>query len=386
MNEAPLAFHATQLKNARLNADEVRERLERLQSVDLRLEPLGLGLVGYFAAVKHNEIAQSFIDGLGASANSAEEIAERIKGTADRYIQADDATVQALLALAGRAPAQDDPILEAGLREDLRGDLKADFPPRWTSYGTAPGLVYAAGSWYRLDNDQQTVKGVLKLLDERDARLIGRLSGQVGRRTVFMDATGLDGSPVPKAELVTDLERLSARTTTLLKIASGACVAVGMSYLLWLSTYVPSDAAVDKVIHGWADAALELSALFGAGDPMGRQALAAAWHSDVRDVADRKIRDFVTSGIHAADAAAGRAVALIHAVKAMERLQKIAFAMTVAEVVVLLMLAGLAKVNPQAWTLTQVTGHRINIFIIGMHTALTVLTGRLMREVVAKSP
>ncbi|MFI6601443.1 hypothetical protein ACIBHX_34780 [Nonomuraea sp. NPDC050536] len=248
-----------------------------------------------------------------------------------------------------------------------------------------PGLGYAASSWYRLDKDQQAVKGVLKLLDERDTRLVGRVSGQIGRRTYLMDGTRADGSPVPKAELVTDLERLSARTTTLLKIASGACVAVGMSYLLWLTTYVPSDAAVDKVIHGWADAALELSALFGAGDPMGRQALAAAWDSDVRDAADRKIRDFITSGIHTADEAASWAIALVNAVKTMERLQKLAFAMTVAELVVLLMLAGLAKINPQAWTLTQVIGQRINIFIIGMHTTMTVLTGSLMREMLGRT-
>ncbi|MFI6601444.1 hypothetical protein ACIBHX_34785 [Nonomuraea sp. NPDC050536] len=76
MSQAPLAFNAAQLKNARLNADEVSERLERLTSLDLQLEPLGLGLVGYFAAVKHNEIARSFTDGLGVSAASAGEIAE----------------------------------------------------------------------------------------------------------------------------------------------------------------------------------------------------------------------------------------------------------------------------------------------------------------------
>lgn len=326
----PLAYRQSGIRETGLNAQDVRKALEKLAVPEL---PFGtFGMAGGTARERHNQAVAAFNGRARRGAESAEGISHNLKLTADGYVRASNDVMRAVLA-AGRPQ----PL--------VRGDAPSPEPE--VRNGVGQGLMSLG-----------TTGVTLVRLAEASSYF------QRG------SAAGIANLPAEAAKMA----NLSQRTLSMLKVAATMSATAVTGLMLWLVTVTWHDEKVDETIAAWRHAADSLGQTFGAGDPMKLEALAAAWHGGSKDVADQKLRDFVTAGIQLADYAAGRAVGLQDAVRQLNRLHSYAFWTTVSELGVIAALRLVASVNPASTLAAIKVGWRLSIALVMIQGAIT---GRL---------
>ncbi|MEU7837663.1 hypothetical protein [Nonomuraea sp. NPDC049129] len=337
----PLAYRQSGIRETGLNARDIRKALEKLTVPGL---PLGtFGIAGGAARERHNQAGDEFNSRARRGAESAEGISHNMKLTADGYVRASNDVMRAVLAVGrdrqplvrGKAPSP-----ESEVRNGLGYGL--------TSLGTTGVTLIrlAEASSY---------------LQRGSAAGVANLSAEAAK-----------------------MANLSQRTLSMLKVAATMSITAGTGLMLWLATVTWNDDKVDEAIAAWRHAADSLGEIFGAGDPMKLEALAAAWHGGAKDVADQKLRDFVTAGVQLADYAAGRAVGLQDAVKQLNRLHSYAFWTTMGELGVIAALRLVAAVNPAARLATITVGWRLSLALVLIQGAITARLEYLAGESLKK--
>ncbi|MFG3436058.1 hypothetical protein ACGF0J_02330 [Nonomuraea sp. NPDC047897] len=171
----------------------------------------------------------------------------------------------------------------------------------------------------------------------------------------------------------------SSRTAAMLKVAAGLSFTAAMGAMLWASAVIRNDEVLDNHVDYWANMARDLDDLFGAGDPTGREALAAAWAGEAMEAADKKLRAFMTAGIQLTDLAVAHAYDLAQAVETLNYVHDLAFALTVAEVMWLLCARLSYTINPVgALGLQEMIGRKLTTTIMVLHTTLVGVMGAVL--------
>lgn len=326
-----LGYRQSGIRETGLNAQHIRKALEGLAVPEL---PLGaFGIAGGTARERHNQASDAFNGRARRGVESAEGISRNLKLTADGYVRASNDVMREVLAV-GRHP-----------RPLVRGDAPSPEPE--VRNGVGHGLMSLGTTGVTLVR-------------------LGEASSYFQRGS----AAGIANMPAEAAKMA----NLSQRTLSMLKVAATMSATAVTGLVLWLVTVTWHDEKVDEAIAAWRHAADSLGQTFGAGDPMKLEALAAAWHGGAKEVADQKLRDFVTAGIQLADYAAGRAVGLQDAVRHLNRLHSYAFWTTVGELGVIMALRLVASVNPASRLAAIKVGWRLSIALVLIQGAIT---GRL---------
>lgn len=337
----PLAYRQSGIRENGLNAQNIQKALEKLDVPEL---PFGtFGMAGGTARERHNQAVAAFNGRARRGVESAEGISRNLKLTADGYVRASNDVMRAVLA-AGRHPQ---PL--------VRGDAPSPEPE--VRNGVGQGLMSLG-----------TTGVTLVRLAEASSYF------QRG------SAAGIANLPAEAAKMA----NLSQRTLSMLKVATTMSATAVTGLVLWLATVTWHDEKVDEAIAAWRHSADSLGQTFGAGDPMKLEALAAAWHGGAKDVADKKLRDFVTAGIQLADFAAGRAVGLQDAVRQLNRLHSYAFWTTVSELGLIMALRLAASVNPASLLGSIKVGWRLSMALIVIQGAITARLEYLVAESMKK--
>ncbi|MEU7859792.1 hypothetical protein [Nonomuraea sp. NPDC049141] len=290
-------------------------------------------MAGATARDRHNQASNEFNSRAKRGVESAEGISRNLKLTADGYVRASNDVMRAVLAVSHHQQ----PL--------VRGDAPSPEPE--VRNGVVQGLMSLGTSGVTLVR-------------------LAEASSYFQRGS----AAGIANLPAEAAKMA----NLSQRTLSMLKVAATMSATALTGLMLWLVTVTWHDEKVDEAIAAWRHAANTLGQTFGAGDPMKLEALAAAWHGGAKDVADQKLRDFVTAGIQLADYAAGRAVGLQDAVRQLNLLHTLAFWTTVSELGLIMALRLAASVNPASLLGSIKVGWRLSMALILIQGAIT---GRL---------
>ncbi|MFI7150402.1 hypothetical protein ACIBO2_36260 [Nonomuraea sp. NPDC050022] len=337
----PLAYRQSGIRETGLNARDVRKALEKLAVPGL---PLGtFGIAGGAARERHNQACDEFNSRARRGVESAEGISRNLKLTADGYVRASNDVMRAVLAVG-----RDRQPLVRGEAPSPESEVRNGLGYGLTSLGTTGVTLIrlAEASSY---------------LQRGSAAGVANLSAEAAK-----------------------MANLSQRTLSMLKVAATMSITAATGLMLWLATVTWNDDKVDEAIAAWRHAADSLGETFGAGDPMKLEALAAAWHGGAKDVADQKLRDFVTAGVQLADYAAGRAVGLQDAVKQLNRLHSYAFWTTMGELGVIAGLRLVAAVNPAARLASIKVGWRLSLALVLIQGAITARLEYLAGESLKK--
>ncbi|MEV1244086.1 hypothetical protein [Nonomuraea sp. NPDC049750] len=337
----PLAYRQSGIRETGLNARDVRKALEKLAVPGL---PLGtFGIAGGAARERHNQACDEFNSRARRGVESAEGISRNLKLTADGYVRASNDAMRAVLAIG-----RDRQPLVRGEAPSPESEVRNGLGYGLTSLGTTGVTLIrlAEASSY---------------LQRGSAAGVANLSAEAAK-----------------------MANLSQRTLSMLKVAATMSITAATGLMLWLATVTWNDDKVDEAIAAWRHAADSLGETFGAGDPMKLEALAAAWHGGAKDVADQKLRDFVTAGVQLADYAAGRAVGLQDAVKQLNRLHSYAFWTTMGELGVIVGLRLVAAVNPAARLASIKVGWRLSLALVLIQGAITARLEYLAGESLKK--
>lgn len=349
MTDAFLSVSQDAIRRAGLNAKEVQSGLSSIGGTDFTgLSAGALGIIGLPAVLRHNLSQGDFHRRVDAGAESARGISSGMRATAEGYVTAEDAAIQALLERAGRTGRLDI------YSDEMRRRLHPDHRPEGQSWkggalavgsAASAGLAVGASGWPRAFNEDMK-----------------RWS---------------PGSP----ELAR-LQKMSGRTHAMLRIASTTSWSAAIACVVWMTAMTFDDDSVNRVMSAWQDRAERLGVIFGAGDPTDREALAKAWEGNAKNAADRKLRDFVTAGIQLADRAVAKAHGLQEAVRHLNRLHDLAFATVVKEVCLMLALSLLKAFHPGAWLGTEVAGRRLTMAIAAVHGVITgVMAWKIFTDV-----
>ncbi|WP_433253876.1 hypothetical protein ACQPYK_11230 [Streptosporangium sp. CA-135522] len=349
MTDASFSASKDAIRRAGLNAQEVHENLSSLAATDFaELTPGALGIIGEPARWRHNLGQGDFHRRIGTGAESAQGISSGMHATAEGYVTAEDAAIQALLARAGQTSRPD--IYSDEMREQLRSVHRPQGQP-WKGGVLAGTAVISAGAAWR-------APGVLRAFEEDMKRW------------------------KPGSVELARLQKMSGRTNALLRMASMTSWNAAIACAIWMTAMAFDDDNVNLVMGAWREKAERLGVIFGAGDPTNREALATAWEGQAQSAADRKLRDFVTAGIQLADRAVAKAHGLQEAVRHLNWLHDTAFAITVEQVCFMLVLNALKAFHPGAALGTEIAGRRLAMTIITIHGAITAFTlGRTFMDV-----
>ncbi|QFY12727.1 hypothetical protein GBF35_44660 [Nonomuraea phyllanthi] len=299
---------------------------------------LAFGLLGEPARIRHNMARDRFVGKLGKGSKSAEGMARAIENGSRAYDHANDAAIEALIVRANKWFDSAGP----GVREPL------------TSAGSVlTDEGYDAG---RYVFDQQ-----------RRAFPMGQF-GSFGAMAGFGGLVAIASTSAQRGRQVAALLATGGRIS----------LAAASAFMIWAHAMSHNDDEIDSAVMGWTNAAERLSGRFGAGDPLHRAELTTAWSGEAKDVADRKLRDFLTAGIQLADSAASKAVSLAEVVKLLNHLADMAFKVAAVQIPILLALGLYAAFNPTAWLAKERVGRTITISILMIQALIAgVYSGRM---------
>ncbi len=299
------------------------------------------GIVGEKARGRHNDARTRLAETLRQGVVSATGIAGTMKLSADGYVLAESGVMQAVLAASD---------------ESWEADPTREEAPRTSSK-----------PW------QGVTLGVTSLAALGGTGLMALNVSAYGRR-------GTDAALARMPHEAARLEQLSQRTVSMLKVASSLSVTAASGLMLWLATATWHDEELDRAVTAWRGAAGALGELFGAGDPMKREALAAAWQGAAKDVADRKLRDFVAAGLQLADEAAGRALGLQDAVRHLNQLHEAAFWTTVVDLAIMIALRALGPMFPASFLASIKVGARLATALVLIQGVIVARLAHLAQE------
>ncbi|MFD8528548.1 hypothetical protein ACFV0L_14155 [Streptosporangium canum] len=340
MTDAFLSVSHDAIRRAGLNAKEVQSDLSSLGGTDFAgLSAGALGIIGLPAVLRHNLGQGDFHRRVGAGVESARSISSGMRATAEGYVTAEDATIQALLERAGRTGRLD------VYSDEMRRRLHPDHRPEgqsWKGGALVVGGVASAGLAVGASGLSRAFKEDMKRWSPGSAELAR-------------------------------LQKMSGRTHAMLRVASTTSWNAAIACVVWMTAMTFDDDSVNRVMSAWQDRAERLGVIFGAGDPTGREALAKAWEGDAKNAADRKLRDFVTAGIQLADRAVAKAHGLQEAVRHLNRAHDLAFAIVVKEVCLMLALSLLKAFHPGARLGAEITGRRLAMAIASVHGVIAAV-------------
>ncbi|MDF2706830.1 MAG: hypothetical protein K0R62_2482 [Nonomuraea muscovyensis] len=341
--------------------------------------PLGaLGLVGEAARLRYNNSFGDFRERLLRGVRSASNMSKVVTTNKDGYAQAEHASVRAMLALKDTWDGSPDYALLQDNGHSFSTANPLFGPPSydkaWQAYTLLAGSGAGALGALYLDRRLATGNPLWRYRDDDGIRAAYR---EMDKARTWQEKDHankrMDGAVKSKAALQ------SSRTAAMLKVAGGMSFTAAMGAMLWASAVVRSDEALDNHVDYWANMARELDDVFGAGDPTGREALAAAWAGEAMEAADKKLRAFMTAGIQLTDLAVAHAYDLAQAVEILNYVHDLAFALTVAEVMWLLCARLSYTINPvAALGLQEVIGRKLTMTIMVLHTMLVGVMGAVL--------
>ncbi|MEV0591341.1 hypothetical protein [Nonomuraea cavernae] len=359
------------LRQSAVNLKEVAERLLQLHEVGdgadegaSELMPIALGLVGQPARMRYNRAFRDFRDRLWKGAQSASAMAEVITANENGYAQAEHQGVQALLSLQANA---DRPLDQPLLRNDTvnplfehQGDDKY-WQPAVMAAGTFEAGLRARRLRHRIDR-QRWVQYLDDYDDPSAQRKLSRATTSAERARAY--------EQIERSRIALQ----SGRTAAMLKVAGRMSIAASVGTMVWAAAMVPRDEILDRHIAYWAAMARDLDSLFGGGDPAGRAVLAQTWQGETMEVADKKLRAFMTAGIQLSDKAVAHAHDLEQAVKSLNALHDKIFALTVVWVLALWTIRLSYTVNPLgALGAQEYIGRNLTKTVVAAHAAISAL-------------
>jgi hypothetical protein len=244
---------------------------------DAHLSWSAFGLAGFGAALQYGSSLSQTQSDLRSAADAAKGIASLLTSTKAMYHAAEDANLRALLGQADLVGG-DDPQYH-NTESDLDFSKPDPFPTSWPDFGN----FFFPNSYY---TDENSGPGY-------PTQHYGVVLGSMAKTLGTM---GLVGADLAILSSLSKAAEHSKEAATWLKVGGRLSAMVGVAEALYLALVVPSDEALDSAVHAWGMSADTLALHFGTKVETVRAALQVAWSGAAHDVADRKIRDFMTVG------------------------------------------------------------------------------------------